>query len=158
MPTNTMAKTLDDKANENDCLSVYSPEERRVILDNPTFTPEDYPILAAVKRMSDEDLSTYDSIIASPKFNSSFYDKLHQEWIRQEGYFFMEKFTRDNPQLKFEKDPKKFMELFDSRFADEILNSQHSKRFRAFYSLKYPEQVLGHKHLEIPFDYRGRAA
>jgi hypothetical protein len=128
-------------------LRDFSPEEIRVILDDVMLTAEDYPILARLRAMSREELASYDLLNFS---DSVHYNDLHRHWMKREGYFVAEKLRQ-----KLGREPTHAE--YEDAFADKIIWGDDSERFRAYYALRYPDKVSGHRHLDLPASLRSAA-
>lgn len=84
---------------------------------------EDRAVLAQVDLLSEEELDSFGRLCP---IDLAHYIRAQQPWIEDEIYFLG---------LSLNHQPS------DAAIANYVLDQPHSKRFRAFYALRYPQRV-----------------
>ena len=84
---------------------------------------EDRVVLARIDRLPDSELAVYDRW--QPK-SLKHYVSVQKPWLEDEIYFLG---------IRFRRTPT------DTEIAETILAENHSQRFRAYYALRYPNEV-----------------
>jgi hypothetical protein len=131
--------------NSENALNALSQDEVKVIINDSTLKREDYPALVQARTMPISELAQYDVLNFSDhdKCHQLWRDymKMHSHWVETQGYFLRERLRRDHRREPTQTE-------FNLALAEEVLNSPESERFRAFYAIGHPDQVIGHRHLE----------
>ncbi len=119
-----------------DCIC-YSldPAERKVVYFDELEIMRDYCAFAKLKKMTEEEAEVYDCYDPLPEFYSEFMG-LNRHWVNREKKFMYENLSR-----QLDRSPTT-IEL-ETALADEIIKPgrSHSKRFRVFYAIAFPEKV-----------------
>lgn len=100
---------------------VLSPDELCVISDL-----SDALIVARIKRMSNQRLERFDTLIPIDNRQQRHYQSLQLQWLRDEEYLLGTRLGRSPTQK----------ELFI-----DFMNNHNGLRFRAFFTLKFPDKM-----------------
>jgi len=100
---------------------VLRPDELCVISDL-----SDALIVARIKRMTNQQLKRFDNLVPADSRQQGHYQSLQLQWLRDEEYLLGTRLGR-SPTHK---------ELFI-----DFMNNHNGLRFRAFFTLKYPDKM-----------------
>ncbi len=101
--------------------SVLNDDEIKVLSDN-----RDALIIARIKRMSKDKLKKFDSYVPKNEEEMRLYELVQVGWLRTEEWLVGTRLRRRPTQKEL--------------FAD-FLNNNNGLRFRAYYTMKYPERM-----------------
>lgn len=116
-------------------LAVFDVPKLKVIYSDPLHEARDWLLYAKIERMSIEKLEKAGAYDYKPEFKHDFYSR-NENWLAME-----QAFARENLKRELGREPSETE--VTNKFADEILaaGKSHSRRFRAFYAMKFRDRV-----------------